>query len=54
MHNKTASDLQPGDKVRKSIKDTFTKGAEPKWSDEVYTVVKTVGKKVKLDDDRPT
>jgi transposase InsO family protein len=51
MYNKIVSDLEPGDKVRKSIKEMFTKGTEPKWSDEVYTVVKTIGKKVKLDDE---
>ena len=42
--------MEPGDKVRKSIKTIFTKGTDPKYSDEVFTVVKTISKKVKLDD----
>jgi hypothetical protein len=32
------------------IPNVFTKGSEPKFSDEVYTIVKTSGKKVILDD----
>jgi co-chaperonin GroES (HSP10) len=50
-YNKTVSDLQIGDKVRKQIQNIFTKGTDPRYSDEVYTVVKTSGKKVILDDD---
>ena len=47
---KTVSDLKPGDKVRKLTKNTFTKGTDPIWSDEVYTVVKATGNKIRLDD----
>jgi len=50
-YNKTVSDLQAGDKVRKLITTVFTKGSEPRFTDEVYTVVRTSGKKVILDDD---
>lgn len=42
--------MKPGDKVRKLTKNTFTKGTDPIWSDEVYTVVKATGNKIRLDD----
>jgi hypothetical protein len=51
MHNRTISDLEPNDKVRKLTKQTFTKGTEPKWSDEVYEVKQVRGQTIKLDDD---
>ena len=50
-YNKTVSDLEAGDKVRKLITTVFTKGTDPRFTDEVYTVVRTSGKKVILDDD---
>ena len=40
MENKTVSDLVENNKVRIRIEGIFTKGTEPKWSDEFYTVEK--------------
>ena len=48
--NMTASDLVEGDKVRVSITNTFKKGTEPRWSNEVYDVASTKGKSVNLTD----
>ena len=36
--NKTISDLSIGDNVRIKISGVFTKGTEPRWSDETYSV----------------
>jgi hypothetical protein len=39
-HNNTVSDLLIGDKVRKNVlfQDVNSKGTDPRWSDEVFTV----------------
>ena len=41
--------LVKGDLVRLQIKKDFKKGTEPKYSTEIYTVLKTQGKRIKLD-----
>ena len=53
MVNKTVSDLQPGDKVRKDILFNAKnyKGTDPRWSDEVFNVKSVHGKTVLLSDD---
>ena len=48
QQNKTGSDLVINNKVRIRIDGIFTKGTEPKWSDEFYTVEKTIGNTVYL------
>jgi hypothetical protein len=50
-HNRMVSDLKPGDKVRKLISKMFTKGTEPKFSEEVYEVVKVNGGTITIKDD---
>ena len=47
--NRAVSDLKPGDKVRRNVMVKQQKGTEPKWSDEVYTVSKTQGQTMTLD-----
>ena len=52
LHNKTVSDLQPGDKVRKFI-ITHAKiegGTDPRYSDAVFTVVSAHGLTIKPSD----
>ena len=50
--NKTTSDLNEGDYVRKTMqKGGISKGTDPKWSDRIYNVVKTKGNTVYLNDD---
>ena len=50
--NKTASDLNIGDKVRKNLlfNDKNRQGTDPKWSGKVFTVVKIYDKTPALDD----
>ena len=48
--NKTVSDLSPGDRVRINIETRFSKGTDPKWSEETYVVKEAVGNKVILED----
>ena len=50
--NKTISDLSIGDNVRIKISGIFTKGTEPRWSDEIYKVKKVQGTTITIDDDR--
>ena len=47
--NRTVSDLKVGDKVRRNVMVKQQKGTEPRWSDEVYTVTKTQGQMITLD-----
>ena len=49
--NKTVSDLNIGDKVRKNLlfNDKNSKGTDPKWSGKVFTVVKIYGNTIRLD-----
>ena len=49
--NKTISDLSIGDNVRIKISGIFTKGTEPRWSDETYKVKKVQGTTITLNDD---
>ena len=49
--NKTISDLSIGDNVRIKISGIFTKGTEPRWSDETYSVKKVQGTTITLNDD---
>ena len=46
----TKPDLIKGDKVRIRIKELFSKGTEPLWSNEVYIVESMKGKSVLLND----
>ena len=50
--NNTVSDLSNGDSVRIKISGVFTKGTEPRWSDETYSVKKVQGTTITIDDDR--
>jgi len=52
--NKMVTDLSPGDTVRKNVLLNIAraKKTEPKWSEKVYKVVKTIGKTVHLDNDQ--
>ena len=50
--NNTVSDLSNGDSVRIKISGVFTKGTEPRWSDETYKVKKVQGTTITIDDDR--
>ena len=49
--NKTISDLNIGDKVKKNLlfNDKNSKGADPKWSGKVFTVVTVYGTTITLD-----
>ena len=49
--NKTISDLNIGDNVRIKISGIFTKGTEPRWSDETYKGKKVQGTTITLNDD---
>ena len=46
------NDLVVGDHVRVSIANYFTKGTEPRYSDEIYTVEAVKGMSVTLNDDK--
>ena len=46
------SDLKIDDKVRVKISGMFTKGTEPKWSDDFYTVKKVNGTTITLNNDK--
>ena len=51
--SKRTSDLEIGDKVRKYIllrKDINKPSMQPNWSETIYTVVKTQGTTITLDD----
>ena len=48
--NKTVSDLNPGDRVRINIETRFSKGTDPKWSEETYIVKEAAGNQVTLED----
>ena len=48
LKNNVVSDLNIGDNVRILDKTLFTKGTEPKYSEEIYTVKAVQGKKVTL------
>ena len=50
QQTRTVSDLVENNKVRLRISGIFKKGTEPKWSDEFYTVEKTIGNTVYLSD----
>ena len=43
------SNLVEGDLVRIKVKNIFSKGTEPIFSKEIYTVMKVVGNRIKLD-----
>ena len=51
LKNDSVSDLDIGDSVRILDKTLFTKGTEPKYSDEIYTVKAVHGKKITLNND---
>ena len=48
--NNTVSDLAIGDKVRKNVlfQDVNSKGTDPRWSDEVFTVKAIYGNSILL------
>ena len=46
------SDISIGDHVRVSIANFFTKGTEPRWSDDIYTVEGVKGMTITLSDDK--
>jgi hypothetical protein len=51
--NRTVSDLSVGDHVRKDVifnDRSLSKGTDPRWSDEVYEVVKVSGQTIYLND----
>ena len=50
QHNNTVSDLVIGDKVRKNVlfQDVNSKGTDPRWSDEVFTVKAIHGNNILL------
>lgn len=53
LHNKTVSDLEVGDKVRKTVLKgghEIIKGTDPRWTDEVFTVKQTHGNTIVLSD----
>jgi transposase InsO family protein len=54
LHNKTVSDLEIGDKVRKTMLKgghEIIKGTDPRWTDAVFTVKQIHGNTVILNDD---
>ena len=54
LHNKTVSDLDVGDKVRKTVlkeSHAIIKGTDPRWTDEVFTVKQIHGNTIILNDD---
>ena len=54
LHNKTVSDLEIGDKVRKTMLKgghEIIKGTDPRWTDEVFMVKQIHGNTVILNDD---
>lgn len=53
LHNKTVSDLEIGDKVRKTMLKgghEIIKGTDPRWTDEVFTVKQIHGGTIILND----
>lgn len=53
LHNKTVSDLDIGDKVRKTMLKgghEIIKGTDPRWTDEVFTVNQIHGSTIVLND----
>ena len=50
QQTRTTSDLVKNNKVRLRISGIFKKGTEPKWSDDFYTVEKTIRNTVYLSD----
>ena len=46
------SDISIGHHVRVSIANFFTKGTEPRWSDDIYTVEGVKGMTITLSDDK--
>ena len=50
QYSNTVSDLAIGDKVRKNVlfQDVHSKGTDPRWSDEVFTVKAIFGKSILL------
>jgi hypothetical protein len=53
IHNKTVSDLNVNDKVRKDVlysDKAISKGTDPKYSDTVYTVTQVNGTTISLSD----
>ena len=50
--NKTVSDLSVGDKVRVRIGGVFSKGTEPKFSDDVYEIQSVKATTITLNDDK--
>ena len=50
QYNNTVSDLAIGDKVRKNVlfQDEHSKGTDPRWSDEVFTVKGIFGNSILL------
>ena len=53
LHNKTVSDLEIGDKVRKTLlkeSHAIIKGTDPRWTDEVFTVKQIHGNTIILTD----
>ena len=54
LHNKTVTDLEIGDKVRKTMLKgghEIIKGTDPRWTDDVFVVKQTHGNTVILNDD---
>ena len=54
LHNKTVSDLEIGDKVRKTLlkeSHAIIKGTDPRWTDAVFTVKQIHGNTIILNDD---
>ena len=51
-NNKTVSDLNIADKVRKNLlfNDKNSKGTDPKWSGKLFSVVKVYGHTITLDE----
>ena len=50
MHNKTVSDMKPGDMVRILDTHIFKKGTEPTFSQETYKVVKAQGGTITIEE----
>jgi hypothetical protein len=51
LYNNGRSDIDVNDKVRIKLTGTFRKGTEARYTDDVYTVKKVVGKSVTLNND---
>ena len=53
LHNKTVSDLEVGDRVRKTLlkeSHAIIKGTDPRWTDEVFAVKQVHGNTIILND----